>query len=62
MREILEFHRVSERTFQALYGRFGERGFVELVATIGYYAMLACTLNTFDVATANAPEEFKLRS
>jgi 4-carboxymuconolactone decarboxylase len=62
VREILEFHRVSERTFQALYGRFGEKGFVELVATIGYYAMLACTLNTFDVATANAPEEFKLRS
>jgi 4-carboxymuconolactone decarboxylase len=47
-------------TFQALYGRLGEKGLVELTATIGYYAMLACTLNAFDVATASAPEEFKI--
>jgi hypothetical protein len=25
------------------------QGVVELTATIGYYAMLACTLNAFDV-------------
>jgi len=62
VREILQTQRVSERTFQTLYGRFGEKGFVELVATIGYYAMLACTLNTFDIATANAPAEFQLKS
>ena len=61
VREILQSHRVSERTFQALYARFGERGFVELAATVGYYAMLACTLNTFDVATANPPDEFRLK-
>jgi hypothetical protein len=34
---------------------------VELTATIGYYAMLACTLNTFDVATATEPDEFKIK-
>lgn len=61
VREILHSHRVSETTFQALYGRLGEKGLVEITATIGYYAMLACTLNAFDVATASAPEEFKLR-
>jgi 4-carboxymuconolactone decarboxylase len=60
VREVLRAHRVSEATFQALYGRLGERGMVELTATIGYYAMLACTLNTFDIATATAPEEFKI--
>jgi len=60
VREILHSHRVSEATFQALYGRLGEKGLVELTATIGYYAMLACTLNAFDVATAIAPEEFKI--
>jgi hypothetical protein len=38
----------------------GERGLVELTATIGYYAMLACTLNAFDVVTTTAPEEFKI--
>ena len=31
---------MSEPTFQALYARLGERGLVELTATIGYYAML----------------------
>ena len=60
VREILNFHQVSEATFQALYGRLGEKGFVELAATIGYYAMLACTMNTFDVYTAIAPEDLKI--
>jgi len=57
---LLRAHRITETTFQALYARFGERGLVELTATVGYYAMLACTLNTFDIATATAPEEFKI--
>jgi 4-carboxymuconolactone decarboxylase len=60
VQELLRHHRVSEATFQALYGRLGERGLVELTATIGYYAMLACTLNAFDVVTTTAPEEFKI--
>ena len=61
VREMLHSHRVTETTYQAVYGRLGEQGMVELTATIGYYAMLACTLNTFDVATATAPEEFKIK-
>jgi len=60
VREVLRAYRVNETTFQALYARLGERGLVELTATVGYYAMLACTLNTFDVATATAPEEFRI--
>jgi 4-carboxymuconolactone decarboxylase len=60
VQELLRAHRASEMTFQALYGRLGEKGLVELTATIGYYAMLACTLNAFDVATASVPEEFKI--
>jgi 4-carboxymuconolactone decarboxylase len=32
-----------------LRARLGVPGVVELTATIGYYAMLACTLNAFDV-------------
>jgi 4-carboxymuconolactone decarboxylase len=60
VREILSTHRVSELTFQAMYGRLGERGMVEFTATVGYYAMLACILNAFDVATATAPEDLKL--
>jgi 4-carboxymuconolactone decarboxylase len=60
VREMLHSHRVSEPTFQAIYGRFGEKGMVELTATIGYYAMLACTLNTFDVYTATPPDDLKI--
>jgi 4-carboxymuconolactone decarboxylase len=58
--EILRSHRVSEPTFQALYGRLGEKGFVELSATVGYYAMLACTMNTFDVYSATPPGDLKI--
>ncbi|HEV8724422.1 MAG TPA: carboxymuconolactone decarboxylase family protein [Candidatus Binatia bacterium] len=60
VREMIHSHRVSEPTFQAIYGRFGEKSMVELTATIGYYAMLACTLNTFDVYTATPPEDLKI--
>ena len=61
VREMLHSHRVTEPTYQAVYGRLGEQGMVELTATIGYYAMLACTLNTFDVVTATEPDEFKIK-
>ena len=60
IREMLHSHRVTETTYQAIYARLGEQGMVELTATIGYYAMLACTLNTFDVATITAPEDLKI--
>ena len=60
VREMIHNHRVSEPTFQAIYTRFGEQGMVELTATIGYYAMLACTLNTFDVYTVTPPEDLKI--
>jgi len=60
VREMLHSHRVSEPTFQAIYGRFGEKGMVELTATVGYYAMLACTLNTFDVYSATPPDDLKI--
>jgi 4-carboxymuconolactone decarboxylase len=60
VQELLRTHRASEATFQALYGRLGERGLVELTATIGYYAMVACTLNAFDLVTATGAEEFEI--
>lgn len=60
VQELLRSHRASEATFQALYGRLGEKGLVELTATIGYYAMLACTLNAFDLVTATGPEDLKI--
>ncbi|MDP9130523.1 MAG: carboxymuconolactone decarboxylase family protein [Candidatus Binatota bacterium] len=60
VREMIHDHRVSEPTFQAIHGRFGDKGMVELSATIGYYAMLACTLNTFDIYTVTPPDDLKI--
>ena len=48
-RELLRTNRVSDHTFAAARNRFGVRGVTELTATVGYYVMLACTLNAFEV-------------
>ena len=48
-RELLRDHRISEATFQAAQARFGTQGVTELTATMGYYSLLACTLNAFEV-------------
>jgi 4-carboxymuconolactone decarboxylase len=47
--QLLGRHRVDEPTFAALRARLGLEALVELTATVGYYGMLACTLNAFDV-------------
>ena len=46
---LLGVHRVEGGLFEGLRKRLGPRGMVELTATVGYYAMIACTLNAFDV-------------
>jgi 4-carboxymuconolactone decarboxylase len=48
-RELLSEHRVSSRTFEAARARFGEQGLVDLTGICGYYAMMACSLNAFEV-------------
>jgi 4-carboxymuconolactone decarboxylase len=48
-RELVGGHRVSQATYDAVRGHFGERGLVELTALMGYYLMIACTLITQDV-------------
>ena len=46
---LLREHRVSDEAFAALEKRFGLEGLVDLTATIGYYAMIACALNAFAI-------------
>ena len=44
-----ELHRtrfVSDAAFEAVKGRFGEQGVVDLIAVSGYYVAVAMTLNT----------------
>jgi 4-carboxymuconolactone decarboxylase len=48
-RQLFDDHRVTDATFAAARETFGVRGVTELTATIGYYAMLACVLNAFEV-------------
>lgn len=55
--QLLVTHRADDATVAALRERLGLQGVVELTATIGYYAMLACTLNAFDVRPEPGQEE-----
>lgn len=55
--QLLVSHRTDDATIAALRARLGLQGVVELTATIGYYAMLACTLNAFDVRPDPGEEE-----
>ena len=48
-RTLLRDHEVPEVLFHAVKDRFGIQGITDLTATIGYYGLLACVLNAFDV-------------
>src|SRR5207247_9388916 len=55
--DLLAARRVDDATFAAVRKRLGLEGVVELTATVGYYAMLACTLNAFDVRPDSGEED-----
>ncbi|MCC7486386.1 MAG: hypothetical protein IT529_15545 [Burkholderiales bacterium] len=42
-------HRLDERTFAAALGHFGARGLVEVVASLGYFALIAFPLNACEI-------------
>lgn len=48
-RELLEQHRASDAVFERARERFGNSGVIELTATVGYYAMIACVLNATEI-------------
>lgn len=51
-REVIVDKHVSDATFAAAQKRFGDKGVIDLTATVGYYAMLGCLLNTMQVEPA----------
>ena len=55
--ELLATGSVSDPTFQGVNDTFGERGVVDLVGIMGYYALISMTLNVFEVPV---PEGAKL--
>jgi 4-carboxymuconolactone decarboxylase len=47
--ELNRHNSVSDATYATALGRFGERTVVELTALIGYYTMVAMTLNCHEI-------------
>jgi len=60
VRTVLHKHRVAEPQFQPLLKRLGVAGLVELTATIGYYSMISCTLNAFELSSSPNPKDFPI--
>jgi len=47
--ELLRDHHASDTTYQRILDTYGTAGIVELTALIGYYAMVALTLNAHEI-------------
>lgn len=55
-RQLLQRHRVDDATFNAVQARFGNDGLIQLTGTIGYYAMLAITVNACELEAGPGAE------
>jgi 4-carboxymuconolactone decarboxylase len=55
-RRLLRDHRIDDATAATARQRFGDEGFIELTGTIGYYAMLAMTVNACELEAAPGAE------
>ncbi|HEX4615479.1 MAG TPA: carboxymuconolactone decarboxylase family protein [Stellaceae bacterium] len=51
-RKLLRRHRVDDASAASLRNRFGDQGFIELTCAIGYYSMLAVTVNACELEAA----------
>lgn len=47
IKQLYERRRVDDAAYQAVHKLFGDAGMVEFVGLLGYYAMVAMTLNVF---------------
>jgi len=47
--EIIQTQALSQSSYDKAVMQFGEQGVVELISTIGYYAMVGIFLKSFDV-------------
>ena len=55
-RQLLHRHRVGEASFTSLQRRFGNDGLIQLTGAIGYYSMLAMTVNACELEAAPGAE------
>ena len=55
-RQLLQKHRVDDATFKAMQARFGNDELVQLTGAIGYYSLLAMTVNVCELEPAAGAE------
>ena len=53
-------HHVGDPAYRAAVEHFGTAATVQIAATIGYFVMMACVLNAFEIAPQNAGPEPQL--
>ena len=58
-RALLRRHRVDNTTADALRTRFGDDSFIQLTGAIGYYSLLAMTVNACELEAAPNAEVLK---
>lgn len=59
-RALLRRHRVDDATFKAMQERFGNDELIQLTTSIGYYAMLAVTVNACELEPAAGAEVLRV--
>jgi len=59
-RALVQRHRVDDASVKALRARLGDEGFIQLTGTIGYYAMLAMTVNACELEAGPSAEVLKV--
>ena len=52
--ELLNNHKVSDETFNAVKDALGLRGVTDLTVTVGYYSMISCVLNGMEMLPENS--------
>lgn len=59
-RALLRRHRVDDATFRAMRERFGNDQLIQLTTAIGYYSLLAMTVNACELEPAAGAEVLKV--
>lgn len=55
-RQLLQKHRLDDATAKAVRARFGDEQFIELTGAIGYYSLLAMTVNACELKAGPGAE------
>jgi 4-carboxymuconolactone decarboxylase len=58
-RQLLRKHRIDDATANAMRTRFGDDEFIQLTGAIGYYALLAMTVNAGELEPGEGAEVLK---